>query len=128
MQTPAAFVSGQPIWGAGVMLFAPSDTGFIVGHGGKSPYLNATVRFSPETGDGFIMFQTGNEEAFASNMATQWTLWKTGKPDIYIVNNRIGGVMRDIAIGTALIVLVTIIFWVWRRSMRASGTSHIVTS
>lgn len=74
------------------------------------------------------MFQTGNEEAFASNMATQWTLWKTGKPDIYIVNNRIGGVMRDIAIGTALIVLVTIIFWVWRRSMRASGTSDIFTS
>jgi hypothetical protein len=55
MQTPAAFVSGQPTWGAGVMLFAPSDTGFIVGHGGKSPYLNATVRFSPETGDGFII-------------------------------------------------------------------------
>ncbi len=123
MQTPAAFVSGQPIWGAGVMLFAPSDTGFIVGHGGKSPYLNATVRFSPETGDGFIMFQTGNEEAFASNMATQWTLWKTGKPDIYIVNNRIGGVMRDIAIGTALIVLMTIIFWVWRRYSKLAISS-----
>ena len=79
MRQPEAFVSGQPIWGAGVMLFAPSDSGFIVGHGGKSPYLNASVRFDPETGDGFIMFQTGNEEAFSSNMATQWTLWKTGK-------------------------------------------------
>ena len=114
MQQPEAFVSGQPIWGAGVMLFAPSDSGFIVGHGGKSPYLNASVRFDPETGDGFIMFQTGNEEAFASNMATQWTLWKTGKPDIYLVNNRMDKVLQDIVFGALLITLFVIIFWVWR--------------
>ncbi len=114
MQQPEAFVSGQPIWGAGVMLFAPSDSGFIVGHGGKSPYLNASVRFDPETGDGFIMFQTGNDEAFASNMATQWTLWKTGKPDIYLVNNRMDRVVQDIVFGALLITLLVIIFWVWR--------------
>lgn len=114
MQQPEAFVSGQPIWGAGVMLFAPSDSGFIIGHGGKSPYLNASVRFDPETGDGFIMFQTGNDEAFASNMATQWTLWKTGKPDIYLVNNRTDRVLQDIVFGALLITLLVIIFWVWR--------------
>jgi CubicO group peptidase (beta-lactamase class C family) len=116
MQQPEAFVSGQAIWGAGVMLFAPSDTGFIIGHGGKSPYLNSTVRFDPETGDGFIMFQTGNEEAFASDMATQWTLWQTGKPDIYLVTNRIGGVIQDIILGTLFIVIAVIAYWVWRRS------------
>lgn len=116
MQQPEAFVSGQAIWGAGVMLFAPSDTGFIIGHGGKSPYLNSTVRFDPETGDGFIMFQTGNEEAFASDMATQWTLWQTGKPDIYLVTNRIGGVIQDIILGTLFIVIAVIAYWGWRRS------------
>lgn len=115
MRQPEAFVGGQPIWGAGVMLFAPIDTGFIVGHGGKSPYLNATVRFNPKNGDGFIMFQTGNDEAFASNMATQWTLWKTGKPDIYLVNNRMNSVFLDVLIGVIVIILSVIVFWLWRR-------------
>jgi len=72
------------------------------------------VVFDPETGDGFIMFQTGNDEAFASNMATQWTLWKTGKPDIYLVNNRTDRVLQDIVFGALLITLLVIIFWVWR--------------
>ncbi len=115
MRQPEAFVGGQPIWGAGVMLFAPTDTGFIVGHGGKSPYLNATVRFNPQNGDGFIMFQTGNDEAFASNMATQWTLWKTGKPDIYLVNNRVDSVFQDILFGIIVIILCVALFWLWRR-------------
>lgn len=114
MQQPEAFVSGQAIWGAGVMLFAPTENGFIVGHGGKSPYLNSTVRFNPETGDGFIMFQTGNEEAFASDMATQWTLWQTGKPDIYLVNNLMDRVMQDIVIGFFLIILVVFGCWTWK--------------
>lgn len=124
MQQPEAFVSGQAIWGAGVMLFAPSDTGFIIGHGGKSPYLNSTVRFDPETGDGFIMFQTGNEEAFASDMATQWTLWQTGKPDIYLVTNRMAGVVQDIFLGTLFIIIAVIVYWVWRRIRQKSQSSN----
>jgi CubicO group peptidase (beta-lactamase class C family) len=110
MRTPEAYVSGQAIWAAGPMLFAPTEDGFIVGHGGKSPYLNATVRFDQSNGDGFIMFQTGNEEAFSSDMATQWTLWKTGKPDIYLVRNRIELVIRDTLFGSILISLIVIVF------------------
>lgn len=114
MQRPQAHVSGQAIWGAGVMLFAPTNTGHIVGHGGKSPFLNASVRFDSETADGFIMFQTGNEGAFASDMATQWTLWQSGKPDIYLVNNRMALVTQDFLIGTLVIFLILAVFWFWR--------------
>ncbi|TRY29954.1 beta-lactamase family protein [Aliiglaciecola sp. M165] len=113
MRRPQAFVGGQPIWGAGVMLFAPTDTGHIIGHGGKSPYLNATVRFDPDKGDGFIMFQTGNDQALASDMATQWTLWKTGKPDIYLVNNRVNKVVQDTILGTFIIISIVLIYWGW---------------
>ncbi|MEP0357427.1 serine hydrolase domain-containing protein [Paraglaciecola sp.] len=115
MQKPQAYVSGQAIWGAGVMLFAPTDTGHIVGHGGKSPFLNASVRFDAQSGDGFIMFQTGNEEAFASNMATQWTLWQTGKPDIYLVNSRMPLVIQDFLKGGLVILLMLIVHWIWRK-------------
>ena len=114
MRSPEAQVSGQDIWGAGVMLFAPADEGYVIGHGGKSPYLNASVRFNPLDGSGFIMFQTGNEEAFASDIATQWTLWKTRKPDIYLVGNRIDLVVKDTLIGVVLILILVISYRVWR--------------
>ena len=114
MRAPIASVGGQYIWGAGVMLFAPAKEGYVVGHGGKSPFLNASVRFDPRSGSGFIMFQTGNDEAFASDIATQWTLWKTGKPDIYLVNNRIDLVVKDVLLGFVVIVILVIAFRIWQ--------------
>ena len=123
MRQPLADVSGLDIWGAGVMLFAPSESGYVIGHGGKSPNLNATVRFEPSTGDGFIMFQTGNNEAFASNMATTWTLWLTGKPDIYMVNNLMDDTFRDILIG-AIIIAIFIVSVVIVRSRKTVGQNN----
>ena len=114
MRAPIASVGGQYIWGAGVMLFAPAKEGHVIGHGGKSPFLNASVRFDPSNGSGFIMFQTGNDEAFASDIATQWTLWKTGKPDIYLVNNRIDLVVKDALLGFVVIVILVIAFRIWQ--------------
>ena len=114
MRTPIASVGGQYIWGVGVMLFAPTKEGYVIGHGGKSPFLNASVRFDPSNGSGFIMFQTGNEEAFASDIATQWTLWKTGKPDIYLVSNRIDLVIKDTLLGFVVIVILVIAFRIWQ--------------
>ena len=114
MRTPIASVGGQYIWGAGVMLFAPTKEGYVIGHGGKSPFLNASVRFDPSDGSGFIMFQTGNEEALSSDIATQWTLWKTGKPDIYLVNNRIDLVIKDVLLGFLVIVILVIVFRIWQ--------------
>jgi len=118
MRTPLASVGGIDIWGAGVMLFADNNQGdFIIGHGGKSPYLNATVRLNPASGDGFIMLQTGNDEAFSSNMATLWTVWQTGKPDIYIINSQLDKIIVAIIIGFTLIVIGAIVVnvFVFRR-------------
>lgn len=120
MRQPVASVGGMDIWGSGVMLFAQSDNGFVQGHGGKSPFLNATVRYEPVTGQAFIMFQTGNEEAFASDMATQWTLWLTGKPDMYMVNSHIGGVFSEIFIGILVIALFVSGTVIWQSRRRAT--------
>lgn len=110
MRTPLANVGGIDIWGAGVMLFADNNNnGFITGHGGKSPYLNATVRLNPASGDGFIMMQTGNDEALSSDMATLWTVWQTGKPDIYIINSQLDKIMVVIVIGCLFIVIAAIL-------------------
>lgn len=109
------------------MLFAPSKSGFVVGHGGKSPNLNATVRFEPSTGDGFIMFQTGNDEAFASNMATEWTLWLTGKPDMYMINNLMEDTFKDILIGVFIIAVFVICITILRSRKTKTVSSSDVT-
>jgi len=109
MRSPIAQVEGLDIWGAGVMLFAPTESdNFVVGHGGQSPYLNASVRLNPDNGDAIIALQTGNKEALASNLATHWTTWQTGKPDMYILNNSLPAMVSRIVVGTGVIVLLAI--------------------
>lgn len=113
MRKPEANVDGLDIWGTGIMLFAPNGTGDnIVGHGGQSPYLNSTVRIDPVTGDGFIAIQSGNKEALASNLATQWTTWKTGKPDIYVLGNTFPAMIMRVLIGAVVILIAAIILGV----------------
>ena len=109
MRMPEANVDGLDIWGTGIMLFAPNGAGDnIVGHGGQSPYLNSTVRIDPATGDGFIAIQSGNKEALASNLATEWTTWKTGKPDIYVLGNTFPAMIMRVLFG-AVVILVSAI-------------------
>ncbi|MFS1702420.1 serine hydrolase domain-containing protein [Alteromonas sp. AMM-1] len=109
MRTPIANIDGLDIWGTGIMLFAPNGKGDnVVGHGGQSPYLNSTVRIDPASGDGFIAIQSGNKEALASNLATHWTTWKTGKPDIYVLGNTFPAMIMRVLTG-AVVILVTAI-------------------
>ena len=108
MRAPLGAVDGMDIWGAGVILFAPTDSGnYVVGHGGLNPFINASVRINPDTGNGFVMLQTGNEAAFASDMGSQWTLWETGRPDLYMVNNGIGAVAIRALIGEFILIVLT---------------------
>lgn len=102
--------SGLDIWGAGVMLFAENNNGnFVIGHGGRSPMLNATARLDPATGNAFIMIQTGNKEAFASNMATKWTNWQTGKPDMFQLRYLIPDMFNRILIGSGAIIFFSVL-------------------
>jgi CubicO group peptidase (beta-lactamase class C family) len=117
MRRPNASTMGIDIWGLGVMLFASNNAGdFIVGHGGQSPSLNATLRINPANGNGFLMLTTGNR-ALAADMATRWTLWETGNPDMYMLRNMIPAMLQRVALGSLLIVVLSLLLaWRSRRS------------
>jgi CubicO group peptidase (beta-lactamase class C family) len=113
MRVPHANTMGIDIWGLGVMLFASNNAGdFIVGHGGQSPALNATLRINPANGNGFLMLTTGNR-ALAADMATRWTLWETGNPDMYMLRNMIPAMLQRVALGSLVIILLSLLL-VWR--------------
>lgn len=118
MLRPHASMYGIDIWGAGVMLFAPNNEGgFIVGHEGKNQSLNTTARFNPETGNGIIMFVSGTQTTLASNIATHWTLWETGKPDLYMFRNLIPNTLKRTAWGIVLLIIVfTVMGWHRKRN------------
>lgn len=117
MRAPQAKMMGIDIWGLGAMLFASNNMDdFIIGHGGVSPGLNASVRLNPSTGNAIIMLTTGNR-ALASDTATQWTLWETGNPDIYMLQNMIPAMFKRFLIGSIAILIISLVI-VWRRKKR----------
>ncbi|MBB1440343.1 beta-lactamase family protein [Shewanella sp. SG41-4] len=110
MRTPNAATMGIDIWGLGVMLFASNNADdFIIGHGGQSPSLNATLRVNPSTGNGIIMLTTGNR-SLAADTATKWTLWETGNPDIYMLKNMIPEMLKTTAIGCLVILFMSLLY------------------
>ncbi|ESP90588.1 serine hydrolase domain-containing protein [Pseudoalteromonas luteoviolacea] len=116
MRQPIGQSGGLEIWGAGVMLYADNNHGsFVLGHGGRSPMLNATARMNPKTGNAFIMFQTGNKRAFASNMATKWTNWEAGTPDMFQLRFMLLDMFNLIAIGCGVILLLSALGFMYSR-------------
>jgi CubicO group peptidase (beta-lactamase class C family) len=110
MRTPNATSMGIDIWGLGVMLFASNNADdFIIGHGGQSPSLNATLRVNPNTGNGIIMLTTGNR-SLAADTATQWTLWETGNPDMYMLRHMIPKMLKTTAIGCLVIFILSLVY------------------
>lgn len=120
MHQPLGNSGGLDIWGAGVMLFADNKAdSFILGHGGRSPMLNATARMNPANGNAFIMLQTGNKRAFASNMATKWTNWEAGTPDLWQLRYMLPEMFTRIAIGAAVILVLGIAGFVLVKKKKA---------
>lgn len=125
MREALGSASGMPIWGAGVMLFARNGEGdFIVGHGGRSPTLNASIRVNPATGNGIVAFQTGNRQAFASRLAGHWSFWESGYPDMFTLRHTYPQALLRIAVGCAVILLLAFLLGLalWRRSAKAKAT------
>jgi CubicO group peptidase (beta-lactamase class C family) len=117
MREPEAKMMGLNLWGLGPIIYAANNyDDFIVGHGGASPGLNATVRLNPKTGNAIIMLTTGNR-ALASDTATQWTLWETGNPDIFMLKNMFPVMIKRVLIGCAVIFILSLVI-VWRRKKR----------
>jgi CubicO group peptidase (beta-lactamase class C family) len=118
MRKPVASSLGIDIWGLGTMLFADNNAGdFIIGHGGQSPSLNATVRVNPTNGNAIILLATGNR-SLAADTATQWTLWETGNPDIYMIKNLVPAMIKNFLIGCLFIFLVSLVI-AWRKRIKS---------
>ena len=120
MRKPHAKLYGADIWGLGVILFAPLDGGdFIVGHDGSNdPAINTSVRLNPKTGDAIVVLETGDTN-LASTLAGEWVFWQTGYMDLVMVTMRAGAMVKAIAIGAVVIVLIGL-FAGWRVGRRST--------
>ena len=123
MRTPHAKLYGADIWGLGVILFAPLDGGdFIVGHDGNNdPAINTSVRLNPKTGDAIVVLETGDTN-LASTLAGEWVFWQTGYMDVVMVAMRASAIVKAIAIGAVVIVLIGL-FAGWRVGRRSTTTA-----
>ncbi len=114
MREPTASQMGLPIWGLGVILYAPNtEGGFVIGHDGNDePAINSAVRFDPATGDGIVVLETGNE-LLATKLAGDWVYWKTGRIDILSFTMVAETMFVTIVVGLAAVFLLSLIVGVW---------------
>lgn len=122
MREPQISVMGQPIWGLGTILYAPTGSGdHVFGHdGGNEPAINATVRINPDTGDAIIALVTGHVR-LASTLGFHWVFWQTGLPDLFSVGTEIRRIMPVLIGGAGLILVISVIVALRRRKrMRAT--------
>ena len=122
MREPHASVMGMSIWGMGPILLAPNNSGgFVIGGAGirAKPAINADVRINPATQNGIVVLQTGNR-ALATDLASEWTFWETGKRDLMMMRAAGGTMARSIAVGWLTIVVgILLLAWRMRRATKA---------
>lgn len=114
---PHASVMGMDIWGLGDILLAPNKAGgFVIGGAGirAKPAINADVRINPATGNGIVILQTGNR-ALATDLASEWTFWETGKLDLMLVQASADSIVRIIAAGWLSILVASLMAGWWSR-------------
>jgi CubicO group peptidase (beta-lactamase class C family) len=117
MRQPQAALFGADIWGLGVMLFAPTGDEFVIGHdGSNTPAINTAVRLNPVTGDGIVVLETG-DPLLASTLASEWTFWQTGTPDLIMLTMQARSIATMIGAGSVVIVLAGLLFG-WRVTRR----------
>ncbi|MDP2215636.1 serine hydrolase [Phenylobacterium sp.] len=121
MREPHAKQLGLPIWGLGLVLYAPNGQGgSIIGHDGSNrPAINTSARVDPATGDGVAVLVTGDIR-LASQIAGEWVRWKTGEADIisFVMAGRRN--LTFFGIGAGLILAMTVLA-LWRPWRRGSG-------
>lgn len=105
MRTPHARMFGQPLWGLGAILYAPTvDDDFVYGHdGANEPAINAAVRINPRTGSAYIMLVTGNPR-LATEIGADWVLWQTGRPDVFSTEKAFMSAVAPSILGWAVIL------------------------
>lgn len=90
MRSPHANVLGREVYGLGTLLSAKTESGdFIFGHDGRNnPAISTAVRINPDTSDAIIILSTG-DPVFAAELASEWTYWQVGRPDVSELNSRL---------------------------------------
>jgi CubicO group peptidase (beta-lactamase class C family) len=91
MRAPHAKVFGREVYGLGTLLSAKTRSGtFVFGHDGRnSPAISTAVRINPDTSDAIVIFASG-DPVFAARLASEWTFWQLGRPDVSELNSRLG--------------------------------------
>ncbi len=119
MRVPHASTMGMDIWGLGTILYTTTDNGdFIIGHDGKStPPINTAVRLNPETGNGIIILETGNP-LIATQLASEWVFWKTGKVDITLFSMLKDQMVSIAGIGAISIIILILVIAIFRYRKR----------
>lgn len=110
MRKPEASKFGLPLWGLGTILFAPLPDGeFLIGHdGNNAPAINTAARLNPVTGDGFVLFETGNT-LLATELAGEWSFWQSGRTDIFTFQLNMGNMVKTVLTGWAVLGLVFVV-------------------
>lgn len=118
MRKAHAKTMGMDIWGLGTILYAPTENGdFIIGHDGRStPAINTAVRLDPQSGNGIIVLETGHP-LLATELAGEWTFWKTGKVDITLFARLKDNMLDTIVQGGLVLVLLTFGTGLFRSSL-----------
>lgn len=130
MRKAHAKTMGMDIWGLGTILYAPTENGdFIIGHDGKStPAINTAVRLDPQSGNGIIVLETGHP-LLATELASEWVFWSTGKVDITLFAQFKDKMLDHIVKGGLILVLLTLatglarssfVMRIFRRSKKSS--------
>ena len=120
MRKPQAQQYGADVWGSGVVLYAPNQSGdFVIGHDGNNrPAINTSVRLDPATGDGIVLLETGNR-LLATKLAGEWVFWSVGKVDVLtVVMERRSTLIRAALWAGGAFVAVFLLVWFLTRPRR----------
>lgn len=120
MRSPHATVLGREVYGLGTLLSAKTESGaYVFGHDGRNnPAISTAVRVNPDTSDAIIVLSTGDPE-FAAELASEWTFWQVGRPDVSELNSRFGpSTLRAVKKAILACLLFSLIWfagWIWRQ-------------
>ena len=124
MKQSHANVLGEDIWGLGTMFYtSPNTDNFIIGHDGKStPPINTAFRLHSEKGDGIIILETGHP-ILATQIASEWVFWKTGKIDTMLFTLKQDLLIRNITIGSIILIISFVWIGLYRRKIKSRKQS-----
>jgi CubicO group peptidase (beta-lactamase class C family) len=119
-QSTARYLLVERPWGLGAAIYGgDGERGSIIGHdGGNYPAINTAIRANRHTRSGFVMFETGAEQALATRMAGEWTYWSVGAVELALLTMELA-TLTMIVVAGCLVILIAVVFRYLRTDRRA---------